>query len=285
MAGKSGNRALRERRIMIYGGGSNHNNGEYEVFRKRDFRYWVAGVITSGTLRVTHGGQSEIIRAPHFILTEPGIVCHLQSADGGDWDEMWILFLPPEHWGPLLRLSSVFPGFWAATLEGTGHGQDVIELMRDSLGHFKSARRPEDEWLAGNALEKALIFVHADSVMEQCGDQRIEETIRHMREHMAEHLTVAGLARRVHLSESRLAHLFQDMTGISPLKFLERERMKEAQTLLGHSTLGIQEIAGRVGFVNPFHFSTRFRRFFGLTPSRYRANMRESGMPNDTSGE
>jgi AraC family transcriptional regulator of arabinose operon len=54
------------------------------------------------------------------------------------------------------------------------------------------------------------------------------------------------------------------------MAWLERRRLETACTLLLGTARSIQEIAAAVGFANPFHFSTRFRRLIGRPPSAWR---------------
>lgn len=62
---------------------------------------------------------------------------------------------------------------------------------------------------------------------------------------------------------------------------LDEVRLNDARRLLGMSTLGIEEIAGRMGFAEPASFTHAFRRWTGMTPSEWRTRQREaaSGSP------
>ena len=54
------------------------------------------------------------------------------------------------------------------------------------------------------------------------------------------------------------------------MQFIEGERLRRAQEFLVSTDLPIKEIAKRVGFENPYHFSTRFRKRLGKSPRQYR---------------
>jgi AraC-like DNA-binding protein len=45
--------------------------------------------------------------------------------------------------------------------------------------------------------------------------------------------------------------------------------MREARRLLGEGRR-VSEVADRLGFANPFHFSRRYKRFYGVAPSEAR---------------
>lgn len=74
------------------------------------------------------------------------------------------------------------------------------------------------------------------------------------------------LARRVHLSSSRLAHLFRQQTGIAIRRYVFWARLRRAvQYALDGANL--TETAHAVGFSDSAHLSNSFRQMFGLAPS------------------
>jgi AraC family transcriptional regulator, arabinose operon regulatory protein len=78
------------------------------------------------------------------------------------------------------------------------------------------------------------------------------------------------VANACNLSVSRLAHLFRAQVGLSPMQFLERERLERAKSLLELTPRQVGEIAREVGFEDAFHFSKRFRRWTGSSPRAFR---------------
>jgi AraC family transcriptional regulator len=72
------------------------------------------------------------------------------------------------------------------------------------------------------------------------------------------------------LSEFHFARLFKTATGDSPFRFVTRIRMERAKELLRKTRLPIFEIADRVGYQKPSHFSARFRAVLGFSPDAYR---------------
>jgi len=82
-------------------------------------------------------------------------------------------------------------------------------------------------------------------------------------------LTLENLAAAVHLSPSRLSHLFRVQVGMPPLQFLDRQRADRARLLLMHSSEPIGAIAAEFGF-DPLYFSRWFKRHTGVSPRAYR---------------
>ena len=83
-------------------------------------------------------------------------------------------------------------------------------------------------------------------------------------------MTIESLSRVAALSPSRFAHLFRERTGVTPMNFLEARRMEQAKQLLLTTDLPVQQVAQNIGFSNAQHFSTRFRKLTGQSPSAFR---------------
>jgi AraC-like DNA-binding protein len=82
---------------------------------------------------------------------------------------------------------------------------------------------------------------------------------------------VASLAERIGVSRSTLAKRFTDLVGEPPLTYLTRWRMTLAADLLVEQTAAtIAEVAGTVGYNDPFGFSAAFKRVRGVNPSDFR---------------
>ena len=73
-----------------------------------------------------------------------------------------------------------------------------------------------------------------------------------------------------------LSKLFHDRAGTSPSRYLTDLRMQKAKKLLLDSQLSIREIAERVGYPDPFHFSKSFKNAVGMSPAQFRER-REGG--------
>jgi len=78
------------------------------------------------------------------------------------------------------------------------------------------------------------------------------------------------LARTLHLSRGRTAHLVREMCGSTFGLLLNAARVRTAASLLRHSNLTVLEIALRSGFGDVSHFHRVFKKFEQKTPHRFR---------------
>jgi AraC family transcriptional regulator, arabinose operon regulatory protein len=83
-------------------------------------------------------------------------------------------------------------------------------------------------------------------------------------------LTRSELAARAGLSPSRFHELFLALTGTAPMAWVRRRRLARAAGLLTDTSMGMAEIASRVGLCDPYHLNKRFRAAYGLPPTRFR---------------
>jgi AraC-like DNA-binding protein len=104
----------------------------------------------------------------------------------------------------------------------------------------------------------------------------VADVIAYVTEHISEPLTIADLAEHVSMSPSTFAHLFRDVTGMSPYQFVKRMRLDHARGLLVDGTLNASEVAKSVGYSSLSAFITEFKRHFGVTPRAYTEAQRVS---------
>jgi AraC-like DNA-binding protein len=107
------------------------------------------------------------------------------------------------------------------------------------------------------------------------GDQpraRHEEVITRIIDRMSDRLEdgwrINEMARAVNMSERAFRNAFHDVTGLSPKAFYDRTRLAFAEELLKLGTHNISEIAGRLGYSSPFHFSKAFKQKYGMPPAK-----------------
>ena len=81
-------------------------------------------------------------------------------------------------------------------------------------------------------------------------------------------VTIDDMAKLANLSVGRFAHLFKDITGISPGTYLNNHRLEKAYSLLLDGQMNSSEAALTVGFSDYNNFSNQFKRLYHVTPSK-----------------
>ncbi len=73
----------------------------------------------------------------------------------------------------------------------------------------------------------------------------------------------------LHLSPSRISHMFKDLCGIGYSQYILCRRLEESEYLLVQDNASITTVAFHLGFANPSHFCRSFKEHIGITPTAY----------------
>lgn len=88
-----------------------------------------------------------------------------------------------------------------------------------------------------------------------------------------ESLSIKEIGDHVFLSVSYVCTYFKAQTGLTLNQYLTEYRMERAMQLLGDARYQIADISSKVGYSNGNYFSKSFKKFTGLSPSKYREKM------------
>jgi AraC-like DNA-binding protein len=90
-------------------------------------------------------------------------------------------------------------------------------------------------------------------------------------DHLGANLGLAEMAKAMAMSERSLSARCRSAFGTSPTRLFVRFKMERARTLLMQTDRPIKEISRWLGFENPYHFSTVYKRVHGQSPTQHRA--------------
>ncbi|WP_246317066.1 bifunctional transcriptional activator/DNA repair enzyme AdaA [Paenibacillus agri] len=98
----------------------------------------------------------------------------------------------------------------------------------------------------------------------------VEIMTRYMDNHLTEPVTLGHLAEVCHGSPYHLHRTFKKITGITPVDYLQQQRVAKARQYLLQSEQGVAKIGQSVGLPNTSYFITLFKKKTGYTPSQFR---------------
>lgn len=105
-----------------------------------------------------------------------------------------------------------------------------------------------------------------------------EQTLlaHHLRDHLLTnregYVSLAQVAAEHEMSVSHLQKLFKQVYGVPVYRYIKEYRLEQAAVELVRSRKPITEIAQHAGYDNASKFSESFKKRYGKTPSRYRAD-------------
>lgn len=132
---------------------------------------------------------------------------------------------------------------------------DLLRLMFVHLlrAYLAEASGEGANWLAGLA------------------DRHVGQAMRAIHAEPGREWTVEALARTVGQSRSGFAAAFRAKVGLSPMDYVTRWRMRLAAARLRRGQEPLAGIAETLGYASDSAFAAAFRRVFGQSPARYRA--------------
>jgi AraC-like DNA-binding protein len=93
---------------------------------------------------------------------------------------------------------------------------------------------------------------------------------QHVREHVADPLTLDGLARMAGLSKFHFVRRYRALTGRTPMADVRAIRADHARDLILTTNLALKEIAPRAGLGNEYTLSRVFRKRYNMSPGQLR---------------
>ncbi len=98
----------------------------------------------------------------------------------------------------------------------------------------------------------------------------IQKSILYMKENLERRVSLEEIADYAGYSSSRFGALFMEKTSYSPIEYYNQLKIQRACSYLQFSDLKLKEIAFRLGYYDPFHFSKAFKLEMEITPKEYR---------------
>lgn len=251
---------------------------DHRFERKGDFGLWTVTMVRGGCVRQVLGEKIFERVAPCVVIIPPNTpyTTSWKGQPGERWDSCWAFFNPPASWRSVLSALLAGGNVFHKDLDSPELLQHANQCFSDARASCRSMGKHRYT-LAALAIHRLLLHLDESCSQHHAGPQldgRVREILDHLEKHFAQATDVQSLAAMVHLSPSRLAHLFRKEIGLPLMQYIEHKRLDRASERLLGSNDAIETIANETGYDNAFHFSTRFRLRFGQPPSQYRKKPR-----------
>ncbi len=100
--------------------------------------------------------------------------------------------------------------------------------------------------------------------------EQVRPVLSYVEEHFRESITLEQVSEHVHVSPSRVRHLFKDVTNVGFKEYVSSLRISEARRLLLSTNISVRAIAEAVGYTNLHQFYKVFQRYSEMSPADYR---------------
>ncbi len=173
---------------------------------------------------------------------------------------------------PRFRSSDRFQKHMQLNAEQVETLASIIEQMEHELKtqelHFKN--------MLTLLLKRFLIILcrYYTSMLDIHNDHlfALANVLQYMDEHLSNQITCNDLARITSMTPKTFYRYFKTATGMAPIDYLLKMRMKRASQMLKETTLPVKQIADLCGFYNTSYFGQQFRKAFNQSPGQFRKN-------------
>lgn len=215
-----------------------------------------------GEGRVRVDGRWAKCRPGDAFLLPPGTTHAFRTPAGGSWSFAWVRYREDGGHAPLAAAHT--PVLARFDPEPVRHA--VLGLYHEARGTASPVAL--SRWV--EMLHEYVLRFAQPAAM----DRRVFDLWAAIAADLPRDWTLADMGRVAHLGEKQLQRLCLRDLGRTPRQQLIWLRMKRAAELLARGTDKVEVIAARVGYKNPFVFSTTFKRVMGCPPSGYAAKRR-----------
>lgn len=99
---------------------------------------------------------------------------------------------------------------------------------------------------------------------------RLHYVLNYIHQHLTEKIAVDALSRKAYLSRNVFFKWFKEQFGITPLDYINNERIKLAKQLLAHPKNNVRSVSMQCGFSDVNYFVRLFKKTEGITPKAYK---------------
>ncbi|UOB15917.1 AraC family transcriptional regulator [Abyssalbus ytuae] len=100
-------------------------------------------------------------------------------------------------------------------------------------------------------------------------DSRLYYITKYIQNNIHQNLTVEELSKKACMSESSLYRSFKNELGLTPVEFINNERIKLAAKLLQDPKRKVKEVFTECGFESRSYFNRVFRKVKKVSPTQY----------------
>lgn len=131
-----------------------------------------------------------------------------------------------------------------------------------------------------NLKELLIRLVQSQHLEQVCGEAttdnnkgRLQYVIHYIHENLTNKILMNDLCRKAYLSRNAFFAWFKEQFGITPLDYINNERIKLAKQLLADNKYNISQVSAHCGFSDVNYFVRLFKKIEGITPGAYKECM------------
>ncbi|MBU2996964.1 AraC family transcriptional regulator [Cellulophaga baltica] len=158
----------------------------------------------------------------------------------------------------------------------------IYQILQRLLFLFTENHQSKD-FFVDNMLRELIIrilqtnerMIYTPETLALAEESRLTFIVKYIRENLHESLTVEELSKKACMSPSHFHRTFKNELGLSPIGFINNERIKLAVSLLQNSKRKIKDIYMECGFESRSYFNRVFKTKQHISPGEYQLKMKQ----------
>ena len=212
-------------------------------------------------------GRRQELRPGAVILWSRHTPSQYGALPGVEWSHSWIVFGGDEA-QRMIREAELKQNHVYDCPDLEGRFTASLTALYDELMEYPAMDQKMRQLLLETLLHAIGRRVKMDS--QQLVPQRLVDARDYINSNLGRRLSLADIASHAYYSVPRFSSLFTRFFQQSPMEYLQQQRLQMAAHLLRTSTLPVGEVARFCGFNSQLYFSSRFRGYWGMSPTEYR---------------
>ena len=230
---------------------------------------------------IDHGDMSSPTDQQYirFVSLEPGkhlltLQC-ISRTSGAVIDEQQLVITVKQPWWNSWWMWCVYIALISLAFYGAWRVYQLHEkYMRLTIDHLKMAESAHQTTLQGDMAAVQQIPAESPDTIEssestEAAHDFVEKATGLIVENLSDsEFNIDRLCREMAMSRTLFYVKLKSYTGKSPQDFIRIIRLERASSML-RSGRNVTDVAALTGFDNPKYFSTVFKKYFGVSPSKY----------------
>ncbi|MEO1513476.1 MAG: AraC family transcriptional regulator [Bacteroidota bacterium] len=117
--------------------------------------------------------------------------------------------------------------------------------------------------------------IYTEQAMQLSSSHRLAYIINYIRQNLDKEFTIKELSDKIHMSESHFHRVFKNELNLSPIDFINNERIKLATSLLKDPRKKIKDVYMECGFNSLSYFIRVFKKKEQFSPKEYQLRLKQ----------
>lgn len=238
--------------------------------------------ITRGLVKFVISGR-QYVAGPNSFLLISNLESHAMKVLAHPYDR-FVLAVNSEFAASFLRhplLLSVFlrrPENFSNLIElDEKTAEDVEKICAEMTGELRQRKALWEESIASRIMQLLIsVYRYKSESFWPAGTSSASRLVFYIQNQISlnyqKKLSLDELSKELFVSRYYLSHVFKSVTGFNYKDYLIRYRLSIAKDFLANTKMPVTEICFACGYGNINHFNRIFKKYEGVTPTKYRKN-------------